>query len=130
MSNINSGFDAVAEALHKFWSAFNIPAFVQNALPKSHGFPYILYTFSSFCMFSRSVESATIFTYSSNFEQLNSIISDISHSLPTQGILIKLPLEFGCIRLSRAEPFCQVQPNSDNMTKARLVSYELSTYVN
>ena len=94
------------QALHRFWSQFNLPAYDENAVPDDAQMPYITYeaAFSSFDEGDVTL-SADLWYYSTSLTEISQKAEEISQHLGFEGQVLKT--DTGYIWVKRRSPFAQ-----------------------
>lgn len=110
-----------AQAIHKFWSGFGLPAYEENSVPSgtsAPSFPYITYQMVTGSYGDSIPTYANIWdkdrnNYSANSKN-NSKADEISKSISDIGIHI--PCDGGSIWIYRGSPFAQSMSNESDTT--------------
>lgn len=93
------------QAIHAFWSSFDIPAYDENSVPNSAKPPYITYDVVTGNFGTECAMSASIYYYSSSWAGATEKLHEIERYLTRGGIY--LPIEGGSIWIKRGSPFAQ-----------------------
>lgn len=109
------------EALHKFFSRFEMPAYPLNAVPKDVVLPYLTYTPVT-AAFEEGEVSITVDCWFYTDSQVipNAKAQEISARIGRGGTTIRC--EDGFVWLKRGSPFCQnvEEPNDKNIKRRHI----------
>lgn len=96
------------QALHAFWSAFELRAYEENAVPTDDdapGFPYLTYSVATDSLGTDVALSASLWYRSTSWAACNAKEREISTRIGRGGVL--LTCDGGKIWLRRGSPFAQ-----------------------
>lgn len=104
------------QALHKFWKSFGIPAYDESSVPDNAIMPYIAYSVATGSLEDVVGLTATIYYYSTSWEEITKKKNEIAESIGVGGKVIKL--DHGYMWLCRNSTFAQRIPNENDMVRA------------
>lgn len=97
------------QALHSFWSGFNIPAYDENSVfsgyDDSPEMPYITYEAAAGSIDSDVLLSASLWYKSTSWADISRKAEEISEQIGLGGKLV--PYDGGAIWIRRGQPFAQ-----------------------
>ena len=104
------------QALHDFWSSFDLPAYDEGDVPDDANMPYITYSVST-DEFDRPVMlSASLWYYSSSWAAITQMAALIAETISKGGIMISY--EHGAFWLRKGSPWSVRVPDpSDDMIR-------------
>ena len=120
------------QALHSFWSSFNIPAFDENSVPDEKeridlygaAFPYITYEVSCDDFGNKIASSASLWYRSSSWSEITAKEQEISTYITRGGRMI--PYNDGAIWISKSTPWAQrMGDDSDNQIRRIVLNVEI-----
>ena len=121
----------VNAALYKFWSGFDIPAYLSDAVPSNADLPYI--TFEAVDGDAMTATILTAFSWHRRTSAVNSVragkLDEIAKAIPASGTRLMLP-SGGFLMLYRNSADFQgyyEDPNDRNVVGGR-TSYEVQFY--
>ena len=100
-----------AQAIHNFWSGFNIPAYDQNTVPKNAVMPYITYNVATNAMDRLTVLSASLWYYSTSWKDITNKADEIAQEIG-YGYVLE-PLDNGYLMITQGTPFAQRMSDED-----------------
>lgn len=103
------------QALHEFWSGFNIPAYDENSVPDTATMPYITYNVSVDAMDAVLPLSGSIWYDSTNWRDITLKEHEIEHKIGYAGII--RPITDGYMMLYKGTPFAQRIANEKSNIK-------------
>lgn len=77
-----------AQAIHEFWSSFNIPAYDQSSVPDGAVMPYITYEVSSGSVGAVLTLSASVWYRTSSWVDISRKVAEIGEKLGSEGFYI------------------------------------------
>lgn len=93
------------QAIHSFWSSFDIPAYDENSVPNTATMPYITYSLS-YDSFDNSVSlSASVWYNSTSWAAPTAKAHEIDNSIHDGGIIF--PTDNGAVWITQGTPFYQ-----------------------
>lgn len=101
-----------AQALHMFWSSFNIPAYDESTVPDDAVMPYITYSVLTDSLGQALPLSATIWYQTNSWEQIQLKAEEIARRIGENGYVI-MKLDNGYIWMTKGTPFAQRVPSED-----------------
>ena len=112
------------QALHNFYSSFDIPAYEENSVPEKAKLPYITYEVITSEFDGENIAlSCQIYDKSNSLVKLNQLTEQLSARLRGG---CKLTCDDGYIMLYRGEPFAQIRPTGDATVKAKYINITAS----
>lgn len=111
-----------AAALHKFFSSFDIPAYVVSNVPEDARFPWLTYELITSAFDEGEVGLTINLWYYTDSEAIpNAKAQEISDRIGRGGVTI--PCAGGLIWLKRGSPFCQsLRDDADPTIKRRYIN--------
>lgn len=111
------------QALNEFYNSFDIPAYVENAIPKNAVLPYITYeVITNSLSDSGTALSCQLWYKSNSFKEINTKSEEICSALATG---VKLQTDDGYIMLYRGTPLTQnISDAEDTTIKCKLINIE------
>ena len=104
------------QALHNFWSSFELKAYDENSVPENAELPFITYEASSDSFGNTLLRTASLWYRSSSWESVTAKEKEISETITRGGYMI--PFDGGTIWLQRSTPWAQRMGDpSDDMIK-------------
>lgn len=108
-----------AQAIHNFWSGFNLPAYDENTVPDNAAMPYITYATSVDSIGNAISLSGSIWYRSSSWADIQKKAEDIdkyilSMNPPT------IELDDGRLYITKGTPFAQRMGDPDDTTVKRI----------
>lgn len=117
-----------AIALSKFWSSFDLPAFVEYHIPDDVDVPYITYELTEPHWQGQAAVHARVWYRDDTYEHINAKCDEIAAKI---GDGITLKTESGMIALFKDQAFMQYQPYEDETgVKIAYLSLILQAYTN
>jgi hypothetical protein len=104
-----------AQAIHQFWSSFNLPAYDQNTVPDNAKMPYITYSVSDSEFEYPTILTGSLWYRSSSWEEITLKSYDISKSITLSGKLINI--DGGKVWIKRGNPFAQRMADVDDTVR-------------
>lgn len=103
-----------AQAIHEFWSGFNLTAYDENSVPDDATMPYITYSVIADVIENTVMLTGSLWYRSTSWEDISRKADEISMALK-DGIVIEL--DRGYAYLYRGTPFAQRMGDEDDMVK-------------
>ena len=94
-----------SQAIHNFWSSFGLFAYDTYSVPAEAAFPYITYELSLDSFDNEVYLSASIWDYSTSWENISKKTDEISKSLGGGGKM--LAFDEGAVWIKKGSPFAQ-----------------------
>ena len=107
------------EALHSFWSGFNIPAYDVNSVPDDATLPYITYEVSEDGFGSILPLTANVWYRSNSWVGITSKVQEIATNLSRGGRVIEY--DGGALWIQKSSPWAQRLGNVGDETIRRIV---------
>ena len=102
------------QAIHSFWSGFNIPAYDENSVPDDSVMPYITYT-AAVGEFESVVQlTASVWYNSTSWAEISQKVDEIAQSVEQY---LMIPIGGGYVYLGKGSPFAQRMPDEDDRVK-------------
>ena len=111
------------QALHGFWSGFDLPAYDENTVPETAVMPYITYEAVGDSFDSRNMLSASLWYYSLSWSEISQKSDEISEYMGMGGMMI--PYDGGALWASRGTPFAQRMSDPDPEIRRVLLNIEV-----
>lgn len=105
-----------AQAIHKFWSSFGIPAYDSATVPTGSDapmFPYITYDVQTDSMDNVLPMSGSIWYRSTSWEQITHKTEDVARTIGSRGYYIDT-LDNGYVWITKGTPFAQRMSDPDD----------------
>ena len=109
-----------AQAIHKFWSSFGIPAYDQYTVPQDAQMPYITYDLSESDFDYATPMSASVWYRSQSWEDITLKCCDISRSLAGGGRVFRV--DNGFVWIFKRRPFSQRMSDTDDMVRRMVIN--------
>lgn len=104
------------QALHSFWSGFNLKAYDENSVPDDAQLPYITYEASTDDFGNTLAQTASLWYRSSSWKDITAKEEEIAEYITRGGRLISY--DRGALWLKRASPWAQrMDDPSDEMIR-------------
>lgn len=110
-----------AQALHSFWSSFDLPAYDEASVPSGDSapnFPYITYEAATDALGASLMLSASLWYKSTSWREITlkaeEIAQDIERMLP-------IPIDNGYLWIVRGTPFAQRMAEPSDNTVRRIL---------
>lgn len=94
------------QALHAFWSSFEIPAYDENSVPDDTPFPYLTYSVATDSLGNIVPLSINVYYLSSSWQGVTRKSDEIAHRIKGNGYEM-LTFDRGYIYLTPGTPFVQ-----------------------
>lgn len=101
-----------AQAIHKFWTSFDVPAYDENTVPDNAQMPYITYNVVMDAFENTVGLHASIWDHSTSWSWISKKLDEISEKLPAHGSYL-IKLDDGYAWIKRGNPFAQRMSDSD-----------------
>lgn len=110
------------QALHKFWSSFEIPAYEENSVPDFAKMPYITYEMQSDSFDGGAIPlSASLWYRSTSLTDITRKADEISRYIGMGGIFVHC--DDGSLWIKRRTPFVQnLFDGADETVKRKIIS--------
>lgn len=108
------------QALHSFWSSFDLPAYDENSVPENAQLPYITYSVSYDSFGSDVSMTASVWDRTMSWERLTSKVHEISNAITDGGRI--LHTDNGGIWLRKGNPFYQRMGDVDDSIKRMYIN--------
>lgn len=104
------------QAIHYFWSKFNIPAYSENSVPDMVTYPFIAYSVATGSIDTPVLLTARLYYRSTSWEDISLKKEEIARYLGIGGTVIKL--DEGYLYVCQDNPFAQqINEPGDDMVK-------------
>lgn len=114
-----------AQALHAFWSSFDLPAYDENSVPDDVQYPYITYSVAEGALEDVISPTASIFYRSTSWAGVEAKKNEIAKKIGEFGHL-SIPIDDGFIYMVRGVPFAQrMSDPSDDMVKRIYINIQV-----
>lgn len=105
-----------AQAIHEFWSSFNIPAYDENSVPDGAVMPYITYNVMTDSLDKVLVLYGSLWYRSTSWQSISEKAEDIAEALG-KGKPKTIKLDNGYLWLTKGTPFAQRMRDDDSQVK-------------
>lgn len=95
-----------SQAIHKFWSSFNIPAYDENTVPDGAQMPYITYNVVTNKLGGATLLTASVWYRDSSWESISKKVDEIATKLAATGYYSD-KLTGGRMWMVQGTPFAQ-----------------------
>lgn len=112
-----------AQALHRFWSMFGIPAYDENTVPEGSNLPYITYQGILADISYTGAVNASIWYHSLSWEAITKKAKQIGDAIGWGGMTI--PYNNGLLWIKRGMPYAQRMSDPDPMIRRILLTIEI-----
>lgn len=110
-----------AQAIHKFWASFGIPAYDENTVPDNAKLPYITYEVAIASFNDGDVPlTANVWYFGKSWEDITIKTDEISERIGFGGV--DLITDTGYIWLKRRTPFAQRMSDNEDNIRRMLIS--------
>lgn len=109
-----------AQAIHKFWSGFNLPAYEQYTVPDNAEMPYITYAIAESDFGTPVPLTASLWYRSQSWEDITIKSYEISDYISLGGKIIDI--DNGKIWIYRGTPFSQRMSDTDDTVRRILIN--------
>ncbi len=111
-----------SQALHKFWSLFEIPAYDENTVPENAEMPYITYDVSLGSLENIMMISGSLWYRSSSWKDISNKADEVSRVVNENGYYID-KIDGGYMRIYSGDPFIQrLGEPGDDLTRRILIN--------
>lgn len=105
------------QAIHSFWSGFDIPAYDENSVPDGAQMPYITYNVSTGALEDVVLLHASLWYYDTSWADITHKAHEIEAAVGSEGHVI-IPIDNGRIFLTQGAPFAQrMMDEADSVIK-------------
>lgn len=106
-----------AQAIHKFWSGFGLPAYDENSVPDNAVMPYITYGVSTGALDDIIILTGSLWYRSASWQDISLKADEIAEAVGKNGYKISV-LDNGYLWVNQGSPFAQrMSDQSDNMIR-------------
>ena len=113
------------QAIHSFWSSFQIPAYDENTVPTADdkpSYPYITYDAVVGNLGDFVAMSGSLWYYGTSWSQITTKLSEIAAKIGRGGYMI--PIDGGALWIKRGSPFAQRVSDSNDMIRRIFINIE------
>lgn len=110
------------QALHSFWSSFDLPAYDSRTVKPSAQLPYITYDVSLSSFEEPVIMSASLWYNSTSWADISQKADEISEEIGAGGKIISF--DDGFIWITRGTPFAQRMSDPDTAIRRILLNTE------
>lgn len=105
------------QALHNFWSSFNLTAYDENSVPDDAQLPYITYEVSSDDFGNTLAQTASLWYRSTSWADITRKEQQISNYITKGGLIY--PYDGGALWIQKASPWAQrmSDPSDDKIRR-------------
>ena len=109
-----------AQAIQRFWNSFEVPAYDENTVPSTAGYPRLTYEYSESGFDEPVILTASLWYMSTSWADITLKAHEISQYIGTGGCLE--PCDFGAIWINRSTPFAQRMGDPDGNLRRMLIT--------
>lgn len=111
------------QALHTFWSGFDVPAYDQYTVPDDAELPYITYEVITDNFGAQNVLTASIWDRSTSWGKVTGILEKIANLVGYGGHTVRY--DNGLLWIKRATPFSQRMDDEDDSIRRIVINVEV-----
>ena len=115
------------QALYKFWSGFDIPAYEQYSVPDNAKLPYITYSESVNSIGEVAVMNASVWDFAESWEWVIEKANEIGDTIGRGGYTINY--DGGLLWIVRGTPFAQRMGDESDHRIKRVVINIMAEYI-
>lgn len=105
-----------AQAIHEFWSSFELPAYDESSVPDNAVMPYITYNVATDGLDSVLPLHGSLWYRTTSWENISKKAEDIAQALGENGYLIK-KIDDGYVWMQKGRPFAQRMTDEDEQVR-------------
>lgn len=105
-----------AQAIHEFWSSFDLPAYDESSVPDDARMPYITYNVATDSLDSILPLHGSLWYRSTAWDEITQKSEEIAEMLGSKGYLIK-KLDDGYVWMQKGKPFAQRMTDEDEQVR-------------
>lgn len=105
-----------AQAIHEFWSSFDLPAYDESSVPDNAVMPYITYNVVTDGLDSVLPLHGSLWYRTTSWESISKKAEDIAQALGENGYLIK-KIDDGYVWMQKGRPFAQRMTDEDEQVR-------------
>lgn len=105
-----------AQAIHDFWSGFDLPAYDESSVPDNAVMPYITYNVVTDGLDSVLPLHGSLWYRTTSWESISKKAEDIAQALGENGYLIK-KIDDGYVWMQKGRPFAQRMTDEDEQVR-------------
>ena len=105
-----------AQAIHEFWSSFDLPAYDESSVPDNAVMPYITYNVVTDGLDSVLPLHGSLWYRTTSWEGISKKAEDIAQALGENGYLIK-KIDDGYVWMQKGRPFAQRMTDEDEQVR-------------
>ena len=110
------------QALHQFWSQFEVPAYDQNTVPDDAAYPRITYEVITDNINAPHVLGASIWGKGKSWQEVTGILHRIENTLGYGGQTVSF--DGGMVWISRGSPFSQRMSDTDDSIRRIVINIQ------
>ena len=114
------------QAIHSFWSSFNLTAYDEASVPDGAQLPYITYTADIDSLDNTIILNADVWYQSHSWEEISNKVDEIDAQLSNNGVRIQC--DEGYLWIVRGSPFAQ-RINEENSEIKRIYVNTLAEFL-
>ena len=111
------------QALHNFWSSFDVPAYDRNTVPEDAELPYITYEVTDGNMFEQNVITGIIWDRSTSWANVTAIKDKVANLIGLGGYTANY--DNGLMWIKRATPFAQRLAGEEDGIREIVINVEI-----
>lgn len=112
-----------AQALHRFWSGFGIPAYDENSVPDDASFPRITYSVATDSIGGSILLNASVWYKSTSWREISQKVEAIAHAIVNM-YPPAIELDEGRLYLYKGTPFAQRMSDDDDTIRRIYLNVE------
>lgn len=113
-----------AQAIHKFWTGFGLPAFDENTVPQNAPMPRITYNVTTDSLGNVVYMSGSIWYRSTSWKEITEKTNDIEKRLGEHGGVV-LDLDDGKVWIMKGSPFAQRMSDPDDSIRRMYINLQV-----
>lgn len=117
----------IARALYTFWSGFEIPAYIEDAVPSSAELPYLTYTLTDSGWDQPTSHQVRVWYKGASYVDISSKVDEILAAVKSTGVVLRT--ENGCVVIRPSNPLVQYQPMDESDLKVAYLNFQLNCFV-
>ena len=107
------------QAIHTFWSIFNLPAYDSSSVPDNAQMPYITYEVVTDSLDTPTFMTASLWYHGTTWEHVSNKADEIAHAIVT--MRKPIALDEGYLWIVKGTPFAQRMSDPDDPLIRRVV---------
>jgi hypothetical protein len=116
-----------AQALHQFWSGFDLPAYTVNTVPDDASLPYITYSLIETEPLQPATHYAQVWYRSTSNAELLNKVDEIKEVI---GGCVLVECDGGYVAIRPANPYVQLMVDEDPENRYAYINMQINCYHN